>query len=90
MRLQRLRERIEYHLFNALVEGDQPESVVDAVVAETLAEQLAAIPLPLRSDFSAELREHTIEIVRKLAYGALTIGEFRSRRPRNTSRDEQR
>ncbi|HRK06714.1 MAG TPA: hypothetical protein PLZ57_03000 [Pseudobdellovibrionaceae bacterium] len=89
MPLRRLRERIEYHLFNALVEGDRPESVVDAVVAETLAEQLAAIPLPLRSDYSAELREHTLEIVRKLTYGALTIGDFKTRRPRNPSRDEQ-
>ncbi len=86
LKWQSLRERIEYHLCNALVEGERPECVVDAVVAETIAEQRAAIPLPLRSEYAEELREQTLEIVRKLTYGTLTIGDYKIRRQRQDPR----
>ena len=84
--MQRLREKIEYHLFNALVEGERPDFVVDAVVAETLTEQMAAIPIPLRSEYAEELRDQALEIVRKLTYGAQTIGDYKMRRSRKPPR----
>ena len=80
-KMSQLIEMVEHHLLNALVETERPESVIEVVVNEYLREMKMSgtIPMSCLEDVAEELREMTLEVIRKRTYGCHTLAEYRRR-----------
>lgn len=79
---QGLVERVDQHLLNALVESENPTSILDKVFEEYSHElrRSGQIPAQFEEDVFEELRELTLEVIRKRTYGCLTIQDFKKKK----------
>ncbi len=75
----RLLELIDYHLMNALVESERPESVIPQVLEEYTSDlkRQGMIPQAFEDDVLEELRDVARDTIRKRTYGFITIQDFK-------------
>lgn len=75
-------ELVDQHLMNALVESERPESVLEKVFEEYAHDlrRSGQIPSQFEEDVLEELRDLTLDVIRKRTYGCLTIDVFRKNR----------
>lgn len=80
--LEGLVELIDQHLMNALVESERPESVHEKVLEEYAHDlrRSGQIPAQFEDEVFEELRDITLDVIRKRTYGCLTIESFRRSR----------
>ncbi len=76
----RLIELIDYHLMNALVEAERPESDIPQVLEEYTADlkRQGLIPVQFEEDVLEELRDAARDTIRKRTYGFITIKDFKN------------
>lgn len=69
----------EQHLFNALVEDESADELVDRVVQEYLAELAhgGSIPPESKPEIAADLKDEVVEMFRKKTYGHYSLAEYR-------------
>ncbi len=75
-------ELVDQHLLNALVESERPDSVLE-IVLEEYAHDLrrsGQIPAQFEEDVLEELRDLTLDVIRKRTYGCPTIDAYRRRK----------
>lgn len=75
-------ELVDQHLMNALVESERPDSVLEKVLDEYAHDlrRTGQIPPQFEEDVLEELRDITLDVIRKRTYGCLTIDAFRKTR----------
>lgn len=75
-------ELVDQHLMNALVESERPDSVLEKVLEEYAHDlrRSGQIPAQFEDDVLEELRDLTLDVIRKRTYGCLTIDAFRRRK----------
>lgn len=69
----------EQNLFNALVEDESADELVNRVVEEYLAELAhgGSIPPKSKPELAADLKDEVIEMFRKKTYGHYSLAEYR-------------
>lgn len=75
-------ELVDQHLMNALVESERPETVLEKVLTEYAHDLRLSgqIPAQFEEDVIDELRDLTLDVIRKRTYGCPTIQAFRKKR----------
>lgn len=80
--LEGLVELVDQHLMNALVENERPESVLENVLKEYAHDlrRSGQVPAQFEEEVLEELRDLTLDVIRKRTYGCPTIDAFRKTR----------
>ncbi|MDX9732207.1 MAG: hypothetical protein RBT63_10585 [Bdellovibrionales bacterium] len=75
-------ELIDRHLMTALIESERPETVLDRVFEEYAFDlrRNGLVPVQFEEAVFEELRELTLEVIRKRTYGCLSIADYRASR----------
>jgi hypothetical protein len=75
-------ELVDQHLMNALVESERPDSVLEKVLTEYAHDlrRSGQIPAQFEEEVLEELRDLTLDVIRKRTYGCPTIDAFRKSR----------
>lgn len=80
--IEGLFELVDQHLMNALVETERPESVLEKVLSEYAHDlrRSGQIPAQFADEVLEELRDLTLDVIRKRTYGCPTIDFYRKSR----------
>ncbi len=75
-------ELVDQHLMNALVESERPDSVLEKVLNEYAHDlrRSGQIPTQFEEEVLEELRDLTLDVIRKRTYGCPTIDIYRKSR----------